>query len=202
MVRRNALIVVMCVCLGSLAGCPDDKPDDEDACGEPTYAGAATDEAWRVVLDAYDRAEVGAADAVTITSPAPGEVFDKSADAPQFTWTSPLDDDSAQRATPRVPALSLMDLAFDIGIGEAHAHLPPISGDIYYVELAIPGRACPLTVLTTNLRYTLDADQWALVKAASGPITMTITSAYLSENRITSDGGPFRPAAATTFEVE
>lgn len=194
-------VASLAVLLGmSGVACSDDGA--ADPCGEPTYAGNATDEVWRVILDAYDRAEPGA-DAPVLTSPLQDQVFPAAGDPPVFSWTSTL---ASADDAPRMRSLgprSLLDLVFAIGIGEAHAHLPPITGDVYFLELSLPDAACDVTVLTTNEQYTLDADTWETLKLRAGqPVTLTITSVYVMENRITDDGGPFRASQAITFEVQ
>ncbi len=87
-------------------------------------------------------------------------------------------------------------------VGTARAHLPPITGDVYFVELSVAGLDCPVARgLTTDESWTLSAAEWEAVKAHVGvPIQMDVTSAYLTENRVTE--GPYRPTASTVFELE
>ncbi len=194
------------------AHCGDHHHDDapfDDGCAEPDYGGAATDEAWKTMVDAYDAAEVGSPEAVTI--PAPTGAFDAAAPSFVLSWTSPL---AAGPVRPRAIALaartapesSWFDDALDaLGgffVGSARAHLPPITGDVYYVELTVAGLTCPVARgLTTNEQWELPSDDWAAMKSHIGvPITVTITSAYLTENRVTE--GPYRPAAATVIELQ
>jgi len=195
-----------------VAACGDDAATDP--CGEPAYGGVATDEAWRVMLDAYDAAESGAADAVTITSPAAAAVIAASGPAPTLSWTSPIaaaspEDRSlvprfAVRARgdaddPSNAGRSLWDEVTRFFVGTARAHLPPITSDIYYVEIATAGVECPWRVLTTSESWVPDDQTWAELAAHPGAYTLTVTSAYLVQNRITE--GPYRPAAATAFEI-
>jgi len=200
----------------TLGGC-DDHHDDAaftDRCGEPQYAGGTTDEAWKAIVDAYDQAAVGSASAVTITQPAPNAVIASAGAAPTFVWTSPL---AAGPSQPRAIASAathhenasetswLDDALAAVGgffVGAARAHLPPITGDVYYVELEVAGRECPVArALTTDETWVPDAAVWAELKTAEGvPIEIVVTSVYLTENRITE--GPFRPATSVVFEVE
>lgn len=208
---KNAFLTSIVLTASALA-CDHDHDEEPivDACGEPAYGGDTSDEAWMAVVDAYDRAEIGTADAVTITSPAPATVVPATGPAPSFAWTSPL---AAAPILPRALALApisgasegswwldALDALGGFFVGRAHAHLPPVTGDVYYVELRISGRECAVRAFTTEQSWTPDAQDWATLKANVGvPIELVITSAYLSENRVTE--GPFRPATALTFEV-
>lgn len=63
-----------------------------------------------------------------------------------------------------------------------------------------PGETCPVGLVTTELQWQLDAGAWARLKAAAGQtLTVTVMSAYLTENRITE-----RPFMSTprAFRVE
>ncbi len=189
----------------------DDEAAFDDGCAEPAYGGAATDEAWKTMVDAYDAAEVGSPEAVTVQ--APGSAIDAAATTLTLTWTSPI---AAGPVRPRALALaapastdvesSWFDDALDaVGgffVGSAHAHLPPITGDIYFVELTVAGTTCPIARgLTTDEQWTLSAADWSTLKSHIGlPISVTVTSAYLTENRVTE--GPYRPAAPTVIELQ
>ena len=171
---------------------------------EPIYAGLATDEAWRVMVDAQGRATADGANAPVIETPSDAQVLSSTEDAPTLRWTSKLQvmltpaPGDASYSGARRPT-SPFDVLTEMLIPTAHAHLPPITGDVYFVELDIPGRPCPWGILTTNLDYPLDGETWAQLQAVPGQtITMNITSAYLTENRITE--GPFK-AAPRTFVV-
>ena len=193
---------VVCA-VASGAACSDDAATDP--CGEPVYAGRATDEAWHVMLDGYDLATSGS-DAATLTSPAASAVVSASGPVPTFAWDSPI------AALPRVhtpfvvataprtpPSRSWLDAIGDFFVGRARAHLPPITSDLYYVEIGMPGSDCPLRVLTTNESWVPDEASWNTMRATPGAFTVTITSAYLVENRITE--GPYR-AAVVGFEIQ
>jgi hypothetical protein len=185
------------VALTSLAACHDHVEID-DPCGEPTYGGKASDEAWLTILDAYDLATTDA-DAATLTAPALDAVL--TGDPAALTWTSPLSEASfvfppAAHASPGFTDRAAAALA-SLFSSRAHAHLPPVTGDIHYVELAISGEACGVRALTTDLAWTPTAAEWERLRG-KGPITLTLTSAYLNNNRVTE--GPFR--TTSRFEVQ
>jgi len=191
----------------ALAACDDDDHGVDDPCGEPAYGGAATDEAWESILDQYDTAEVGAVEAVTLTTPAADATLAAGGGPPTFAWTSPIAQ-GMQRplATPRAApthdqgwlegALAALG---DFFVGSAHAHLPPITGDLYYIEVKIPGRECAVRALTTEESWVPSAADWAILQASAGAtLELVITSAYLKENRISE--GPYR--TTLSFKVQ
>jgi hypothetical protein len=179
--------------------------NDDDPCGQPIYGGDATDEAWRTMVDGEDRAQVGDPNAPAFTLPTEGQVFASSAAAPRFTWTSPIalgpkPPSSTRFASVHRSRRSWLDAISDLLIPKAYAHLPPVTGDIYYLQIDVPGRECPYRVLTTNLDWQIDDQAWSLFRGAAGQtITVRMLSAYLTENRITE--GPYAPAAPRTFSV-
>jgi hypothetical protein len=171
-----------------------------DPCGEPLYEGGATDEAWRTMVDGEQRAEVNATKAPTFATPSQGQVFDKSDPAPRFSWASPLAKGPAPQSHRRDAQHPFLERILSFFVSTAHAHAPPVTGDVYYLQIDIPGQSCPLRVLTTQLEWQVDDESWDLLKAAAGKtLSVRILSAYLTENRITE--GPYQPPAATTFQV-
>jgi hypothetical protein len=81
----------------------------------------------------------------------------------------------------------------------AEAHLPPYTGDIYLVQVTVPGRECPVQVLTSELSWQIDEASWAIMAGAGGQaLSVQITSAYLQENRLKE--GPYRMATPRTFQ--
>jgi len=187
--------------------CGDDDPP-ESSCGEPLYGGDATDEAWRALVDAEGR-PVDSTQAVTLSLPATGTTYAASDAPPRWTWTSPL-----ASALPRPGASSPFTPpgARDAGrsvlarLGEwvlptAHAHLPPFTGDLYHVKVSVPGRECPVEMLTSNLEWQLDAATWDLLKAhPAQDLSIQVVSAYLLQNRITE--GPYQLATPVTFRIQ
>jgi hypothetical protein len=179
-------------------------PDTTTDCGEPLYAGKSTDEAWRALVDVKQR-PIDSSRAVTLLSPTEGEAYPASANPPTWEWTSPLRA-SLQRpgqgmlaleAAPR-PSRSFTAWLGDLLLPTAHAHLPPYTGDLYWLEISAGGE-CPVAqVLTSELSWQMDATTWAeLGKHAGKDLTVQVMSAYLVQNRVTE--GPFRLAAPRTF---
>ncbi len=183
----------------ALAGCGDhDHEAVDDPCGEPSYGGEATDEAWMSMSDGYELAISGHQDAAVVTIPSAGEVL--SGETPvTFAWTSPLAMlDCPGRCGPlggfQLPLLASGSAAWLSS--PARAHLPPISGDVHYVEVVVAGRECPIRTLTTTETWRPALTEWEEMRG-KGVLNLIVTSAYLEENRITE--GPFR--TTTTFEV-
>jgi hypothetical protein len=184
------------------AGCAEDCTTVE-----PEYAGETTDEVWSVLVGA--RAEATkAADSATITAPAANAVVD-AATPLTVTWDSPL---RVAANTPRLPRLprfpgahtprssTWMQTLTNLVLPTAHAHLAPITSDVYLVEVDVPGRTCPFSVLTTELSATFSDEAWAsIVDGDSGARTVRLMSAFVTENRITE--GPFT-ASSVAFTAQ
>ena len=177
---------------------------------EPEYGGDGTDEAWRAMVDAKARAEVGG-DAATVVVPAADSAV---APGTPFEWQSPLKLSSSLPLTVPTPGpgqarrrspgfqqtlRDAVNAAFAVVVPVAHAHLPPVTSDVQLIDLLVPGRTCSLQVLTTELTHTLSADGWEALVEADGDITLELTSAFLTEGRVTE--GPFA-AAPVTFRVK
>lgn len=181
-----------------LSGCPAEDPC---AAEEPSYGGLGNDEVWLTLKDAKTRAAHDG-DFPTVTSPA-ADATVPSANAPTFTWESPLKIAVGleRGAQPLYRARrSLFDDVRELVIPSAHAHLPPVSSDVYLVDVLVPGRECPVSIVTTELSHVLDAESWDVLKNAAGePLTLQLTSAYLSSGRVTE--GPFK-ADDVTFTVD
>lgn len=179
------------------------KDEQTSQCGEPLYGGSATDEAWMTMVDAETK-PMDSSRAVTVTAPAEGETIAASAPPPQLSWTSPLRA-SLERDTPsrlarasRRSSRSPLAWLGELLVPTAEAHLPPFTGDIYLVQLSVPGRECPIEVLTSELSWQMDASSWNEVAGANGQnLSLQITSAYLQENRLKE--GPYRLATPHTF---
>jgi hypothetical protein len=125
------------------------------------------------MLDNLSRATVSA-ESPAFTAPAEGPIMNSGDGPPLIAWSSPL---------------------------AAKPHLPPVTGDVYFVEIAVPGRRCPVNLITTNLSWQLDATTWAeLTAGGAKTLSVTLTSAYLETGLITD--GPFRPDAPRTFKVQ
>ncbi len=182
-----------------LVACHSHAPGIDDNCGEPSYGGEASDEAWYALVDAYDLAEAGA-DASTFTVPAEGETL--TGEAPvALTWSSPLALSCPIDCNPDGFALPLSLEAtgpvFAPFAASARAHLPPVTGAIHYLEIFVPGRECPIRAITTDEEWRPTVAEWAELRG-KGALRLVITSAYLEKNRIAE--GPYR--ATRTFQVQ
>lgn len=200
MICRHAVVVAAALAASTLgAGC-----GSEDCSAiEPAYVGDASDEAWRVLLDARaDASSTG--DVPVFTAPAADAAL-PAATSPTFSWDSPLRIAAAsaptvapaRRGPPGLlegPFRALSALVFPT----ARAHLPPVTGDIYFLEVDVPGR-CPVAGLTTaDLSFTFATSDWEAIAAGGGARTARLLSAFLVDNRITE--GPF-VAAPLTFSI-
>jgi hypothetical protein len=193
------------VCASSLlllsSGCGSET--EAPKCGEPLYGGSATDEAWMTMVDAQSK-PTDSSRAVTLMSPTEGETLAASATPPRFSWTSPLraslEQDRPSRyaqARPR-PSRGVLSWVAELLVPTAEAHLPPFTGDIYFLEITVPGRECPLQVLTSELAWQVDTASWSTLGEVAGQdLRLQVTSAYLQDNRIKE--GPFRLETPRTF---
>lgn len=165
-------------------------------CPEPQYEGKASDEAHLTMVDAESRATADAMKAPVLTTTdgaqLPGDP------APTFRWSSSIASLSPRGGEGRGegrPAPWWRGLL----ISEAAAHLPPITGVVYWLKFSVPGEKCPVELVTTGTEWTPAAAVWATLKKGSGARSITGQAAYLTENRITE--GPFKMPAAVTFTV-
>ncbi|XXF77717.1 hypothetical protein P2318_32410 [Myxococcaceae bacterium GXIMD 01537] len=190
------------VCTGALlltSGCGEETTE----CGEPLYGGRATDEAWRAMVDARKK-PVTAERAVTLQSPEPGQTYAADAAPPRWTWAQPsaaLQHPAASGqlavARPRARA-SLLSRLGELLLPSAQAHLPPFTGDLYWVQVTVPGRACPVELLTSEPEWQLDEAAWSAIGAARDTdLSLQVTSAYLLNNQVTE--GPYQLAAPRHF---
>jgi hypothetical protein len=196
--------ILWSVCASSLlllaSGC---GKDEESKCGEPLYGGSATDEAWMTMVDAKGK-PADSSRAVTLMSPTEAETYAAGAAAPRFSWTSPLraslEQDSSSRYAQARPAPSrgVLGWVAELLVPTAQAHLPPFTGDIYLVEVTVPGRECPVQVLTSDLAWQVDAESWKKMNEAAGQnLSLQVTSAYLQDNRLKE--GPYRMETPRMF---
>lgn len=211
---RSGPLPVLGLALAALASstaCPTEEADcapqpseegEEDAQDEDvSYGGLGNDEVWLALYDAKGRAETGG-DAATVLVPSEGQILPADT-LPTFEWQSPL------RLTlgPERPetlwgpkARSPLDALTGWLLPSAWAHLPPVTSDAYLLEIGIPGRTCPRSIVTTGVLHTLDTATFELMKEASGEeLTLTIWSAYLTTGVITE--GPF-VTDPVSFRVE
>lgn len=175
---------------------------DDTCADEPAYAGDATDETWVVMKDNEDNAKSGD-DAPVFTSPKNNATL-SAATAPKFAWDSTLKvaawQPAASTRAARAPARDAWDALVAAVIPAAHAHEPPITSDLYWLQFVLPDQACVASILTTDLEVTPDDDTWKLVAEHKGtPIEVRIISAYVEQNVLTE--GPFA-GKALTFTIE
>ena len=172
----------------AIAGC---KPPE---CAEPIYEGKASDEAYLSILDAESRATKDDSKATIFTSPTAGQSF-TATDSPVFGWTSGLMALAPPpRRAPAEPAFHLMDYVY----ASAWAHLPPVTGAVYWLRFKVAGNSCPaLAVLTTETEYAPDSAAWASLQGKS--LTLSGLAVYLQENRVTE--GPFIPTTDVAFSI-
>lgn len=179
------------------AASTDEEVQDEDV----VYGGLGNDEVWLTLYDAKGRAETGDK-AARVIVPAADQVL-PSDTPPTFEWESDLSLAlGPQLPTPLSPGRerSPLDVLSHLLIPNAYAHLPPVTSDAYLLEIAIPGRTCPRSIVTTGLLHTLDDETWAALTTALGQdLTLTIWSAYLSTGVPTE--GPY-VSEPVTFRVE
>lgn len=195
--RQTPTILMFSYVAVTIAACDEHGHTVTDPCGEPTYEGEASDEAWYAMVDAYDLAASDHPDRSVFTVPTAGEVL--TGETPvALTWTSPLalgcpvDCFRDGYAMPyRLPEEVAVLAA------RARAHLPPVTGEIHYLEVEVPGRECPIRAITTLEQWRPKVAEWAELKG-KGPLGLTLTSAYLEKNRVSE--GPFR--TRQTFEVQ
>ncbi|WP_437314132.1 hypothetical protein [Sorangium sp. So ce385] len=171
------------------------------------FEGGATDEALEALLAADPKDE-----------PSQGTVFDAPEDgatvpgdaAPALTfhvggaarWTAPGAAPALGFAGARPAASPWAELGALLGpVRAARAHGMPINGRAYFLVFSTAEREGLLRVFTTKLSYTPDAAAWDKLRAAGGPITVSVLNAVFENNRIVQGGGPFT-GEPVTFSVE
>jgi hypothetical protein len=176
MVRRIITCSVAAVMLS--AGCAeDDGIERNDSPADVVYENNGTDEAWITLAEAgWDPVT---ANALTLTAPS---AIRRDGEAPTFTWSQAL----ASRVTRSAPESSFAWRFEDLFISRAKAHLPPVTGDIYRVDIEAGDKV--IRVLTGATSYTPDEEAWATIKQASR-VRVSLTYAYFLNGRITT--GPF-----------
>lgn len=191
-ITRKLSVLALAVLAVQLVRCGDDTGGGESAShcegALPTsvvYAGAASDEAIERVWDR--RCDAEAIDgAATLVSPAEGEAVPATR-APTLRWeqalaAAPVRTQTRQGGTgPSFPTISF-------GVQPAWAHLPPVTGWVYLVELRPASGGESAWLFTDQLSWTPDAVMWGRLLGA-GTLTVRITSAYLNQNVV--DEGPW-----------
>jgi len=150
----------------------------------------ASDEALERVWDRRCRAE-RIAGAAAITSPAQGSTVSRAEFS--LAWEQTIAAAPARSPAPAAKGPALPRLSF--GIREAAAHLPPVTGWVYLVEVRQVDRPS-IWVFTT--RHEWRPDPVARAGLGTGPVTVQITSAYLRNNVV--EEGPWL-GEERSFEV-
>lgn len=192
--RSAAVLFVLAASLATAAaaaGCGDDGAPVANL-DDVIFEGAASDEAWVAVAEAATSPDPSGAGWVFAPTS-----FLRSGTTPTFTWTPPAPGVHGPRRTPsRTPAFDEQPLDyFARGLSEfvhpvAHAHLPPVTGDVYRLIFTVPDQPTPLRVLTTDHSYSPGGTAFAKLASATGPISLELVHAYLMQGRVME--GPYR----------
>ena len=202
-VARTLLLVATVAVF--VAACGPGTTSPNGACSEPEYLGAATDEVLIALIDGKNHLQPADDRTPTLTNPTPSAVLPNVDTAPTITWSDSLVLHDVPAAPHTLPPRVLrpwspLDVVTPLFIPTAHAHLPPVTGPAYWVEILAPGVACPIaSALTSTTSWTLDADVWAAVRTHKGEaLTVRFTSAYLVETRISE--GAYQSTVPFTIE--
>jgi hypothetical protein len=175
----------------------EDEPVDLP---EVVYDGDASDEALERVWPKIASAELSDTRAARITAPMNNQEISSSS-PPTFSWAL------ATSERPASPSLGgggakLAQGVLYFGSAIAEAHLPPVTGEVYLVELDLSSHGStrePLRLFTTKLDWTPDAASWDLLKSAAGAIRIKIYNAYLNKNVL--EEGPFTREETVSFTI-
>lgn len=167
-----------------------------DVCVEPTYAGAATDEAYLSLRDAEKSATTDDARAALFTAPAEGAEASLGGDPPTFEWTSGLTASAPKPAPPAPGRFRWSELL----LSTAHAHGAPMAGPGHLVRLEVQGLACPVQHFTSRTSWSVSAPEWRRFTGQQGQtLRVEVLSAYFSANRVTE--GPFKPGSGLALKL-
>ena len=159
------------VALLALAGCPADGGSID--LERAILVNDASDEVLGVIADAVDNGQVQIDDAkaAAIVSPAPGTTVPRDPPA-QFAWALP---NAVRHGTQ--------------------------TGDYLWMRMSGGGLARDIDMVAVDVtNWTPTADEWAEITTATGPITITLTYAFVMDG-IIKDGGPYRGTSPTTFTI-
>lgn len=174
---------------GEVSRCEGDFPADRIVYADDVASDEAAPRVWDKLCEATPRA--GAADLV---SPASGAVVPRS--ELELVWDQTLARAPAAGGPARAVASAPAQLPLPwLGVQRAAAHLPPVTGWVYLVELRPPAGAS-LWIFTVERSWRPD-----LVRQAEMPLgtwTVRITSAWLDRNVVVE--GPWQ-GAEHTFEL-
>src|SRR5438105_860664 len=111
-------------------------------CSDPQYEGKASDEAYLTMQDGEARATADAMKAPQLQL-TDGTALPASP-VPTFRWTSTL----TASALPRPRVVPERPWWRGLIYAEASAHLPPVTGSIFWFKIAVPGELCPVELLS------------------------------------------------------
>ncbi|WP_373048676.1 hypothetical protein [Vulgatibacter sp.] len=155
----------------------------EGALPAVVYDGDASDEAIERVWDKRCTAEA-VAGAATLSEPAAGAVVGSSVPA-TLRWEQAIAALPGGATRLQAPAGVMPQLAF--GLPLAWAHLPPVTGWVYLVEMKLADGSS-LWLFTTERSWQPDPIAWRRL-VGSGEVSVEITSTYLNQNVI--EEGPW-----------
>lgn len=168
---------------------------DESDLPDAIYEGRASDEAYERLLDKLPAAQVSAMSAIVITSPANGSQL-PSAPPPTLAWNLP----TATLDEPRTGPRRFRDTPSWLAFRSAEAHLPPLTGNVFYLEIRSSSREeDTIRVLTTETSWAIDDASWRKLRERKAPVTIKAYNAYLNRNIV--EEGPFTPPNATEFTI-
>jgi len=145
--------------------------------------------------------------AAVLDVPTEGQVI-PSDPVPQFAWhfggtselaPEPFDAVPLRIAPSRGEAPSRVLGAFfgALGVRSAHAHGAPFNGRATFLTFATADNPKLVRIFTSQTVFQPSVQTWAKFTAATGPITVTLLSADLEQNRVILDGGPIQGGSAT-----
>lgn len=180
-----------------VAGCESPAQPSTPTSTDPdiegvVYEGLATDEALVILLGLNARSD--SAQNAVVDHPA-AQMSLPAASPATFAWHIGEMASTWPLLLERASSLSAM-----LGPRLAHAHGAPVNGRGYFLAFSTPSSPKLLRVFTTELTYTPDAQAWARLVSAGGPISLTITNAIFEDNRVAQDGGPF-VGSAVSFSI-
>lgn len=193
----------------AIAGCPADDGGKSGPCDTDVvrYEERATDETCITLVDAEDAGAVtlGGPNAPVLLSPTNGSIVAASTSSLTLTWDTPLDLDLT-RAPRRANQTSLASAARALWpISTAWAHEAPVTGAIHRLRLrGLRGSDKAVDIMTSKMTYSLDAELLADLHATDGPVTIELTSMYVTQNLINSAAtdGPFQMDPSASIDVQ
>ncbi len=192
---RGALAASLCIYV-SINGLACGGHDDDDhqhapaASDSVVYEGGATDEALGSIVG--EPAKPDDTRAAELMSPADGAVVPREP-APSFSWST-----GTAKASPTERTRGWGPFERE---RSAHAHGEAVTGVLYYLVLSTPKTPKLVEVLTTKTAWQPDSSTWAKIAGEGAPVTATLVTARVEQNRLTPDGGPYSRTKSSTFTV-